>query len=59
MVTRKLIHLRYYFILSLCLFTGFIDLLKQLWAADTKGAVTPRNFKSQIQKFSPRFGGYE
>jgi len=41
------------------LMTCFIDLLKQLWAADTKGAVTPRNFKSQIQKFSPRFGGYE
>ena len=39
------------------LMKAFVDLLEQLWK-DQRDAVTPSAFKSQIQRFAPRFTGY-
>ncbi len=39
------------------LMKAFCELMLQLWR-DSRDSVTPTQFKSQIQKFAPRFTGY-
>lgn len=41
------------------LIKAFSDVIKDLWSSNGQSSVTPSSFKSQIQKFSPRFMGYE
>ncbi|XP_076802429.1 ubiquitin carboxyl-terminal hydrolase 2-like [Clavelina lepadiformis] len=42
------------------LIKAFAEVIQQLWEnSSSLLSVTPSNFKSQIQKFSPRFMGYE
>ncbi|CAB4046157.1 ubiquitin carboxyl-terminal hydrolase 2-like, partial [Paramuricea clavata] len=39
---------------------AFADLIKAMWLRNrTSTAVSPHSFKMQIQRFSPRFVGYE
>nr|CAB3267548.1 ubiquitin carboxyl-terminal hydrolase 2 [Phallusia mammillata] len=40
------------------LMTAFAELIQDLWKGKSM-SISPNNFKSQIQKFSPRFMGYE
>ncbi|XP_028408369.1 ubiquitin carboxyl-terminal hydrolase 2-like [Dendronephthya gigantea] len=42
------------------LFCAFSDLIQTMWSKNVTGTeVSPRSFKMQIQRFSPRFVGYE
>lgn len=39
--------------------TAFADLLKSMWKPGNSDAVSPHTFKTQIQRFAPRFVGYK
>lgn len=40
------------------LIKAFVNLLKSLWGSSSESYVSPNAFKTQIQKFAPRFMGY-
>ncbi|CDS39749.1 ubiquitin specific protease 41 [Echinococcus multilocularis] len=42
------------------LFTAYADLMRQMWtpSSSTIAYVSPQRFRSQVQKFAPRFMGY-
>ena len=40
-------------------FTAFADLIKSMWKHGYTDAVSPHSFKTQIQRFAPRFMGYK
>ena len=39
--------------------TAFADLIKSMWKPGNSDAVSPHTFKTQIQRFAPRFVGYK
>ncbi|XP_064606767.1 ubiquitin carboxyl-terminal hydrolase 2-like [Liolophura sinensis] len=41
------------------LFIGYAGLMKSLWNEGSDSYVSPNNFKTQIQRFAPRFMGYQ
>lgn len=39
--------------------TEFAKLIQTIWASSTSDAVSPSEFKTQIQRYAPRFVGYK
>lgn len=40
------------------LIQAFVDLIKSMWKTSSNEALSPHTFKTQIQRFAPRFMGY-
>lgn len=41
------------------IFSAYTKLMKSLWKTSGESYVSPTEFKSQVQKFAPRFTGYK
>lgn len=44
---------------SICVLVEFAKLIQIMWTSTSSEAVSPSEFKTQIQRYAPRFVGYK